>query len=191
MNAIRETVRRIVGPTILLHSGAYFDFDAPESSEFSIGDIARGLSHICRFAGQCDRFYSVAEHSVYVSQLVPEAHAFAALMHDAPEAFVGDMTKPLKSMCPDYQDVEKRVEHAVLARFGITLPLDASVKEADIVMLATEQAQIMRNRDDWEYTRGRAVADIAIQCLAPDDAMRFFLKRFSELTDQRAAVEIA
>jgi uncharacterized protein len=186
-----DTVRRIVGPTILLHSGEYFDFEDAEGSTFSIKDVARGLSHICRFAGQCDRFYSgqcdrfysVAEHSVYVSLIVPKEHAFAALMHDAAEAFVGDMAKPLKVMCPDYQAVEKRIERAVLDRFGIPLPLHTCVKEADIVMLATEQAQIMRNRDDWEYTRGRATADVSIRCLAPDEAMRFFLDRFAEVAN--------
>lgn len=177
-----NTVRRVVGPTILLHSGEYFDYENAEGSIFDASDIARGLSHICRFAGQCHRFYSVAEHSVYVSQIVPQEHAFAALMHDAAEAFVGDMPKPLKIMCPDYQAIEKRIERAVLDRFGLSLPLHPSIKEADIVMLATEQAQIMRNRDDWEYTRGRKVADLTIQCLAPDDAMRFFLDRFRELS---------
>lgn len=178
---IVDTVRRIVGPTILLHSGNYFDFENVEGSDFTISDIARGLSHICRFAGQCDRFYSVAEHSVYVSRIVPPEYAMAGLMHDAAEAFMGDMAKPLKAMCPDYVALEKRVERDVLGRFGISLPLHPSIKEADIVMLATEQAQIMKNRDDWEYTRGRAVADIAIQCLAPDDAMALFLARFEEL----------
>ena len=180
-----DTVRRIVGPTILLHSGEYFDYDDAEGSFFSITDIARGLSHICRFAGQCDRFYSVAEHSVYVSQIVPEEHAMAGLLHDAAEAFVGDMAKPLKVMCPDYQAIEKRIEKVVLARFGLSVPLDPSIKEADIVMLATEQTQIMRNRDDWEYTRGRAVADIHIQCLPPDTAMQLFLNRFATLRQEK------
>ena len=176
-----STVRRVVGPTILLYSGEYFDYENAEGSLFTIEDIARGLSHICRFAGQCARFYSVAEHSVYVSQIVPLEHAFAALMHDAAEAFIGDMAKPLKVMCRDYQAIERRVERAVLGRFDLTLPMHRCVKEADIVMLATEQAQIMRNRDDWEYTRGRAVADLTIKGLGPDDAMALFLSRFQEL----------
>lgn len=180
-SAAVDTVRRIVGPTILLFSGEYFDFEDPERSLFDIHDIARGLSHICRFAGQCSRFYSVAEHSVYVSQIVPIEHAFAGLMHDAAEAFVGDMAKPLKVMCPDYSAIEKRVERAVLDRFGLTLPLPPQVKEADIIMLATEQQQIMRNRDDWEYTRGRQVAEIEIKCLDPDDAYRLFVERFRHL----------
>lgn len=185
-----DTVRRIVGPTILLYSGRYFDFDDPEGSLFDIGDIARGLSHICRFGGQCPRFYSVAEHSVYVSQIVPSEHALAGLLHDAAEAFVGDMPKPLKVMCPDYQAIEKRVEAAVLDRFGVSLPLDPSIKDADIRMLATEQAQLMRNSDDWDYTRGRAVVEgLDIIGLAPNDAFNLFLDRFEVLTGQSVDID--
>lgn len=179
------TVKRIVGPTILLHSGSYFDFENPEGSLFDVGDIARGLSHICRFAGQCGQFYSVAEHSVHVSRIVPPELALAGLLHDAAEAFVGDMAKPLKIMCPDYQKIEKRIERAVLNRFGLSLPLDPAVKDADIRMLATEQAQIMRNRDDWQYTHGRPVVDgLILQCLPPDEAFNMFIDRFEELTGQ-------
>lgn len=184
-----DTVRRIVGPTILLYSGRYFDFEDPEGSFFDIGDIARGLSHICRFGGQCPRFYSVAEHSVYVSQIVPEEHALAGLLHDAAEAFVGDMPKPLKVMCPDYVAIEKRIERAVLDRFGVALPLDPSIKEADIRMLATEQAQLMGNRDDWDYTRGRPVVEgLTIHGFAPDAAFNLFIDRFEELTDQDTGI---
>lgn len=178
------TVRRIVGPTILLSSGEYFDYENPEGSFFSIHDIAHALSNICRFAGHSLRFYSVAEHSVYVSQIVLPEHALAALLHDAVEAFVGDMAKPLKVMIPQYQVIEKRIERAVLDRFGINLPLHPSIKEADIIMLATEQVQLMKNRDDWEYTRGRIPADIKIEALSPPLARQLFLDRFAELSGE-------
>lgn len=180
--AYSPTVRRIVGPTILLASGEYFDFLDPASCQFDIRDIAHGLSHICRFAGHCREFYSVAQHSVYVSHIVPPEHAFAGLMHDAAEAFVGDVAKPLKDLLGEYRDIERSVEEALLARFGLKLPLHQSVKEADVVMLATEQQQLMRNRDDWEYTRGRQPADIVIRPLPPTSARDLFLERYWELT---------
>ena len=175
------TVRRIVGPTILLASGNYFDFLAPEQSTFTIEDVAQGLSNICRFAGQCSRFYSVAQHSVLVSQHVPPEFAFIGLMHDAAEAFIGDMTKPLKDILPDYRALEDRIEAAVLGRFGLPHKLPPEVKEIDVVMLATEQQHLMRNRDDWNYTRGRKALDIVIPQMGPAEAKVAFLARYEVL----------
>lgn len=177
------TVRRVVGPTILLHSGSYFDFLAPDACDFTIGDVANGLSMTCRFAGQCDRFYSVAEHSVIASWHVPERHAYDALMHDAAEAFVGDVAKPLKDLLGDFRDVEGRVETVVFKRFGVSNPLPAEVKEIDTVLLATEQRLLMRNRDDWNYTLGREPLSIEqLPCWSPERAKAMFLQRFDELT---------
>jgi len=175
------TVRRIVGPTILLASGNYFDFLAPEQCEITIEDIAHGLSNICRFAGHSRRFYSVAQHSVIVSRIVPAEDAYAGLMHDAAEAVIGDMAKPLKDICPDFRVIEKRIEADLFPRFGVPMPLPASVKEADTVMLATEQRQLMRNRDDWNYTRGRQPLDIEIPPMNPAEAKAAFLARYDEL----------
>jgi 5'-deoxynucleotidase YfbR-like HD superfamily hydrolase len=176
-----STVRRIVGPTILLYGGTYFDFLDPEGSAFTIEDVAHGLSQTCRFAAQCERFYSVAQHSVYVSRIVPEEDAFAGLMHDAAEAFIGDVSKPLKDILPEYRTIEDRIEAAVFARFGVPYPLPRSVKDADLVMLATEQREVMANRDDWDYTSGRRPLEMHIDMWSPADAKRAFLDRFGEL----------
>ena len=178
---VSATTRKITGPTILLFSGSYFDFLEPDKSEFVIEDIAHGLSQICRFAAQCRRFYSVAQHSVHVSHIVPPEHAFAGLMHDSPEAFVGDMAKPLKDLLPEYRVVEKHVEAAVFARFGVPHPMPPCIKEADIVMLATEQREIMRNNDGWDYTRGRKALDMRLPNWSPTEAKAQFLARYSEL----------
>jgi len=175
------TVRKIVGPTILLAGGTYLDLLQPEACDFTIEDIAHGLSNVCLFAGQCEPFYSVAEHSVHVSRLVPAEHAFAGLMHDAAEAFIGDISKPLKDLLPEYRVIEHHMETVVLGRFGLTLPLPPEIKEADIVMLATEQRAIMKNRDDWNHTHGRQPADLKIECWTPAAAKQAFLDRFHEL----------
>jgi hypothetical protein len=178
---VSATVRKIVGPTILLYSGEYFDFLDPEHSVFAIEDVAQGLAQTCRFAGQSSRFYSVAEHSVHMSYAVPPEHAYAALMHDAAEAFIGDMSKPLKDLLPEYKAIEKRIEAAVFARFEVPNPMPPCIKEYDIRMLATEQQQIMRNNDGWDYTRGRDPLPIQLSGWHPVDAREHFLGRYHEL----------
>jgi 5'-deoxynucleotidase YfbR-like HD superfamily hydrolase len=178
---MERTIDRIVGPTILLFGGTYFDYEAPDASVFTIEDIAHGLAMTCRFAGQCRRFYSVAQHSVHVSERVHADHAYQGLMHDAPEFAIGDMVKPLKMLLPGYVVIEKRVEAAVFERFHVQTPLPSAVKEADIRMLATEQRQLMRNEDNWQYTRGMPPFDFEIPVWTAEEAKAKFLARFAKL----------
>lgn len=175
---MNQTVRKIIGPTILLRGGTYLDFEAPWDSYFDIEDIAHGLAMTCRFAGQCNRFYSVAQHSVHVSQIVPAKDAYAGLMHDAPEAFIHDISKPLKTIMPEYKLIERRLEKTIADRFQVPYPLPASVKQADLIMLATEQRQLMNNRDLWTAA---TPLDCVLPVMGPDEAKKFFLDRFKEL----------
>ena len=168
-------------PTIQLASGTYFDFERPLLGPEALSDIAHALSNLCRFTGHTSQFYSVAEHSVHVSHLVPPAMALVALMHDAPEAFIGDVAKPLKELLPDYKRIEDRIEAAVFAHFNLPLPLPAAVKEADRVMLATEQAQAMHSADIWRHTHGKKAAQIKLHFWSPDEAFRQFIWRFRDL----------
>jgi len=174
-------VKTIVGPTIRLVGGTYFDFLDPDGSHYTIEDIAHGLAMTCRFAGQCPRFYSVAEHSVHVSNIVPPEFAFAGLMHDAAEAFLGDVSRPLKGLLPEYKAIENRVEWSIFDRFGVVGAWSLEVKEADNIMLATEQKRLLHNDDDWEVLRGVRIADVQIECLDPERARSAFLSRFLEL----------
>lgn len=173
--------RRIVGNTILTSGGGYFDFDAPAFGLDVVDVVAHALSNLCRFTGHTRRFYSVAEHSVHVSRIVPEHLAFAGLMHDAAEAFVGDVAKPLKMMLPDFAVIEKRVEDALFRHLGLPLPLPPEVKAADRAMLAVEQAQAMSNADVWHHTHGAVAPPVQLQFWRPTVAAVEFLARYREL----------
>ena len=171
-------------PTILTAAGRYFDFSDPVASEIGIGEIAHALSHICRFTGHVRQFYSVAEHSWHVSHLVPRGDELAGLLHDAPEAFIGDVSKPLKMLLPDYALIEERVEAAVLARFGLSAPLPDSVKDADRQMLRVEQVQAMPSAGhDWGLGDLSPQAKLVrLEFWDPAEAAMMFLRRFEELT---------
>ena len=171
-------------PEILTVSGNYFDFLTPSQSEFTIEDIAHGLSHVCRFAGHSREFYSVAQHCVLVSKIVPQHMALIGLMHDATEAFLGDVTSPLKQLIPQYKEVEARVERAIFDRFGLQLPLPQEVKRADMIALATEQRDLMPPHDParWTATAGLTPLAETIIPLSPADARIAFLMRYAELT---------
>jgi hypothetical protein len=171
-------VPRGAGPTIYLRSGLYFDLGEPRACPFTIEDVAHSLAHICRFGGHTHRFYSVAEHSVWCSRIVPPEHALEALLHDAAEAFIGDVTRPLKSMLPSYRALEASVEAAVFARLGIGPVLHESVREADRRMLVAEQRQAMACADTWPGLEDVEPAPVVLDFLEPSAAAQLFLREY-------------
>lgn len=170
-------------PTILTRAGHYFNFQHPERSEILVQDIAHALANTCRFGGHTREFYSVAQHCILASQIVPARDAFAALMHDAAEAYVGDIPTPLKQLIPDFKTIEKRVEQAVLNRFCLALPLPESVKHADLVLLATERRDLMPPDDaeEWELIRHVAPMPRTIRPWTPEMAFNAFTTRFNQV----------
>jgi uncharacterized protein len=173
------------GPRIMLASGSWFDFLDPEGSDFTIEDIAQGLGNICRYAGQCHQFYSVAEHSLHVSAVSP-TNKLEALMHDAAEAFLGDVTRPLKQLLPEYKKIEKAVELAIFRRFDLDFSALATLKKVDLSVLAAEQVQIMPiGTDYWSSDSGIVPAKIKIEFLQPKAAAAAFLRRFRDLGGKR------
>ncbi|RJG00092.1 metal-dependent phosphohydrolase [Noviherbaspirillum saxi] len=167
---------------IQTQSGHYFSFEDPHRNEFSIYDIARSLSKQCRFVGHTSEFYSVAQHCVLASYIVPPEHAYDALMHDAAEAFTGDVSRPLKKLLPDFKAIEKRVEDAVFARFHVSNPLPDAVKHVDMVMLATERRDLMPDDGaSWHCLDGVHPMDARIQPVDHEAAYQMFINRYVEL----------
>jgi len=173
----------LVKSEILTSSGDYFSFINPDAYHFEIETIAHALSYLCRFTGHTAEFYSVAQHSVMVSSLLPREMQLAGLLHDATEAFVGDMTKPLKDMFPEFRRIEKNIENAICRQYGIACPMPREVKQADLILLATEQRDLMPHVDlQWSYLEGVEAMKEKITPWAPALAKELFLKRFYALT---------
>lgn len=142
-----ETDRTMpIGSWFVTSAGRRFFPLAPRADDVTIDDIAHALSHVCRYGGHCREFYSVAQHSVHVSRLVPPRLAFHGLMHDAAEAYVGDMVRPLKRCLPAFSAIEARIFKAIAERFGLE-PLSeedaAIVKHFDSVALVTERRDLV------------------------------------------------
>lgn len=129
-------------------AGPFYVFD-PRPEDLDIEVIAHSLSLRCRFGGQIRTFYSVAQHSVIASYLCPN-YPREGLMHDAAEAYIGDMIRPLKMHMPDFAAAERVIEIAIARRWGLEWPWPAEVKQADNIMLATEKRDLCVPNDlDW------------------------------------------
>lgn len=138
---------------IITRSGQKFDLANPNADMVHPADIAHSLSMQCRFNGHTIDFYSVAQHCCLVADLVPAEHQLAALLHDATEAYVGDMVRPLKEGMRDYAErmgvtelyaeTERAVWIAICMRFDLDPILPDCVKHADLAALATEKRDLM------------------------------------------------
>ena len=110
----------------------------PSPDDVHIVDIATALSRECRYAGHASHFYSVAQHSVLCSRIVPPELAIEALLHDAAEAYIKDIPTPLKRQLPDYKEIEARFDWVIRVHFGLPEIPSPAVKEADNILLVTE-----------------------------------------------------
>jgi 5'-deoxynucleotidase YfbR-like HD superfamily hydrolase len=168
-------------------SGKHFDYLNAQTDDVDIEDIATALSNICRFAGHLPEFYSVAQHSVLCSQIVPQEYAFEALMHDAAEAYCQDIPAPLKRLLPDYRRIETLVDDLIRSKFGLPLHQSDLVKYADLTMLATERRDLeIDDGTPWLILEGIPASDlIQVVPLRPGQAYGLFMNRFNELSEAR------
>lgn len=170
---------------ILTNSGKHFDLLDPPPDMIEILDIAHGLANLCRFSGHSRYFYSVAQHSAIASQIVSPEFAWEALLHDASEAYLGDVTRPLKQLLPDYRAIERKVEGAIRAKFNLPDTQSHQVTHADRVMLATERRDLMpADTTAWPILVG--VTPLANRLAAVNNhrAKTMFMQRIIEVIQQ-------
>ncbi|SHG67276.1 phosphohydrolase [Massilia sp. CF038] len=154
----------------------------PRIDRVAIEDIAHGLAYQCRFNGQTQAFYSVAQHSLVVASLVPADLRLAALLHDAAEAYLGDMVKPLKVLLPEFAALEDKVSAIIATTFGIDFANYQPIKRADLIALATEKRDLMPHSSErWAYLDGITALPARIVPMAPGAAKQAFLQEFIRL----------
>lgn len=168
-------------PLIETYSGRMVDPTNMTMDDIHIIDIAHSLSMQCRFNGHCSKFYSVAQHSVLVSYLCDRVDALHGLLHDASEAYLTDIPRPLKETgtMDNYRGFENKLQKSIFYKFGLDESEPSSVKEADQVMLATEARDLMKFKDGWNL-KFKPVPFV-IDPLNPEDAKKIFMERFREL----------
>ncbi len=184
-------------PTIMTYTGRTIDFLNPEPAEISIEDIAHGLAQECRFARQCRTHYSVAQHSVHVASMMQQSELWGdglqtskevikmALLHDAAEAYLGDVPRPLKKLLPDYRQIEDRVHAAIASRFNLALTyVPKSVKDFDAAILGAEGKALMPS--GWDDFSGFPIGNIEIVPLPAMAAKEMFLLWFEMLFGKNA-----
>lgn len=174
-------------PWIQTVSGRKFPLLDIDPDAILIDDIAHALSMLCRFNGQCLRFYSVAEHSVHVSIVIAPDLAMVGLMHDAAEAYLGDVPSPLKGQLRDFKVIEDRLLRAIGDKFGFAMPEEETdegreLKRADRQLLIDEKAAIMAPEPEpWPPGAPPVKDPDRIGCWSPEMAKARFLERFREL----------
>lgn len=121
-----------------------FDLADPQPDMVHLDDIVAALGKINRYTGHTVAPYSVAQHCLVVARLCPPEKFLHGLLHDAPEAYVGDVSSPLKSMLPQFKEIEGRVAAAIAERFGVDYRYDEVVKDADLLALFWERRDLMQ-----------------------------------------------
>jgi len=168
---------------IRTHTGK-FHFDKISSNNINIEDIAWGLSRVPRYGGQSDRVLYVGEHSYNVSKFVKAKNALAGLLHDASEAFLGDIVTPLKTNLPEYKVIEEETMKVICKTFGLHWPFDPEVKIVDKNMFFCEYEQVFNYRgpsiDPYENMTN-PYPNFIIKFWGKKRVYNKFMERFKEL----------
>jgi 5'-deoxynucleotidase YfbR-like HD superfamily hydrolase len=154
-------------------SGIKFNLLNPTEEMVNIMDIASGLAFRGHFGGQSPHMFSIAQHSTLVVDLIPDRiklfnpeFVLVALLHDAEEAYTGDLIKPIKILLPEFEKIANRIRDVIFKKYNLNLNYMPEIKEYDILAQAMEYNQFFKNENNFRY-------------LSPDDAKDDFLNTFN------------
>lgn len=168
------------------YSGIPFFPTTPSVEDIQLEDIAHHLAMQCRYNGATKVFYSTAEHSVLLSHSVSPENALWALLHDAAEAYIGDMVWPLKEEIPEFKVIEDALMGFVCAKFGLDPVQPEEVTEHDRRIVIDERDSLLvPERIPWPALEGFAPLGVNIQGWTPSRAKAEFTSRFQQLFNEK------
>ena len=161
-----------------------FYFLNPKIEDIYVEDIAHSLSMVCRFGGHCNQFYSVAEHSVIVAEILEKEGAdvltcFAGLLHDAEETYLPDIPRPIKQLLPDAAKMYEVLDSAIAQRFGLQEADWVRIKDIDHRLVITEAKALGVWNEEWEAEG--APLETWLYMWSHHDAKAEFLATFDRL----------
>lgn len=168
-----------IGDWVQTYGGRSFWPLDPRPTDIFITDIAHALSLLCRFGGHCCVFYSVAEHCVLMSRQCADPYdKLWCLLHDASEAYIGDMVRPLKRMIPQFQDIEHKIDRIIFQRFGLFGNIPTHIKTLDNRMLMTEAEVIMLAPPKTWAVKAEVLEHVSLKFWSPEIAKEQYLEEF-------------
>lgn len=176
-------------PYIHVANGGRLYVEGTRPDMIDIKSIAYGLAKECRFAGQSEGFYSVAQHSVLMRDyallhaLCPKDQLIYILLHDAAEGYIGDIAKPIKVTLPDFNQIEDRVLEQICMHFGLALDFPPIVKQLDNRILVDEASQLFDGIPDWVqdfHDIGIQPLGIQIRPWTWEESLYYFAEAFCE-----------
>lgn len=141
---------------IQTYSGEMIDIQNPDPDTINIVDIAHALSMTCRFGGHTKNFYCVAQHSYEVAQRTKSKLQLTALLHDAPEAYLVDLPRPIKELLPEYKELERNLMQVIAEKYKIIYPFPEEIIDADNKQLLYEQKHYLNSKRKIGETPGIA-----------------------------------
>ena len=179
MKANKNSYVDELGPWVHTYLGKKIHPFNPQLDEIDIVDIAHSLAMQCRYNGHSSSFFSVAQHSVLVSQHCESK--LEGLLHDAAEAYLTDVPRPIKPYFPNYTEFEDKLTEVIFKKYGANFPIPAEVKQIDNSILFDEGNKLMTDTSEWECDV--EPLGIEINPIGPEEAKTLFLERFNELTN--------